>query len=535
MAPAAAAASTTLDDLVSFILATEPADVPQLITHLKKLDKARSTSATASGSASRSSASASASTSTGTTSAAPAGDGAAPEGGSILEGKLQGGQDPLQVLDPARHAVGLLYILNARLAGAAGDLEALLRTVQVWVERADMDQARLVPEQVVFLANQLAQIGDATSQYAATVPALAVLVQRFPYQGYLTPLHSLFLRVVMASGMYRVARGVLMHDINDIDKQLYPVRYQDHLLYHYLGGTVLALLGDYARAAELLEICVSAPGSHVSLIQLDAYKKLILVQLVAFGKVQPLPKYTTSAFGQAAKALCAPYAEYATAFATLDSGRVALASLKGRETFEKDLNAGLVYVVERSLRSRQILDLTETYMTLSLGEIASHVGVNPTDEQGLEDVANELRHMIANRQIFATLSPPSTSSSSAPTSTTATTLAATTVSFTDDPEPYLSPETVQRMTNAIERAQRLDGQWAWEADRVEASKEFATKAWSAAAAPLQAAASSSGLGAGGFGGADFVDDFDGGSPSRFGGKSGGGDGGWDGLMVEDSD
>lgn len=52
-------------------------------------------------------------------------------------------------------------------------------------------------------------------------------------------------------------------------------------------------------------------------------------------QAQPLPKYTTSAFGQAAKALCAPYAEFATAFATLDGVRVALASEKGREAFEK--------------------------------------------------------------------------------------------------------------------------------------------------------------------------------------------------------
>ncbi|GAA5940538.1 hypothetical protein JCM3775_004822 [Rhodotorula graminis] len=531
MAPAAAA-STTLDDIVSVILATDPAEVPQLITHLKKLDKARSSSRS-----SAPAASASASTSTGatTSSAAAAGDGAgSSEGRSFLEGKLEGGQDPLQVLDPARHAVGVLYILNARLAGAADDLGALLRAAHAWVERADMDQARLVPEQVFFLATQLAQIGDATSQYPATVPTLAVLVQRFPHQGYLTALHPLFLRVVMTSGMYRVAKGILMRDMTDIDKQLYPVRYQDHLLYHYLGGTVLALLGEYARAAELLEICVSAPGSHVSLIQLDAYKKLVLVQLIAHGK--PLPKYTTSAFGQAAKALCVPYAEFATAFATLDTGRVKLASAKGRETFEQDHNAGLVFVVERSLRSRQIVDLTETYMTLSLGEIASHVGVDPQDEQGLRDVEGELRRMIANRLIFATLSLPSTASSS-----TAATLAATTVSFTDDPEPYLSPETVRRMTSAIERAQRLDAQWAWEADRVEESKEFAAKAWSAAAAPLQAASSSSGGGAGAFGGGgggfappDF-DDFDGGSPGRFGGKSGGGDGGWDGIMVDDSD
>lgn len=95
----------------------------------------------------------------------------------------------------------------------------------------------------------------------------------------------------MQSQMYPAAQELLMKDITDIDKtvrrahharsarvalhvpseslrcmdprlltlvfsrpQLHAVKYQDHLLYHYLGGTILALLGEYARAAELLEI-----------------------------------------------------------------------------------------------------------------------------------------------------------------------------------------------------------------------------------------------------------------------------------------
>lgn len=45
---------------------------------------------------------------------------------------------------------------------------------------------------------------------------------------------------------------------------------------------------------DLRAQCVSAPGSHVSLIQLDAYKKLLLVQLVAFGKVRRLVPVPTA-------------------------------------------------------------------------------------------------------------------------------------------------------------------------------------------------------------------------------------------------
>lgn len=46
--------------------------------------------------------------------------------------------------------------------------------------------------------------------------------------------------------------------------QVYSIKYQDHLLYHYLGGTILALLGDYPRAAELLEIVRRLPTFPLS-------------------------------------------------------------------------------------------------------------------------------------------------------------------------------------------------------------------------------------------------------------------------------
>ena len=37
------------------------------------------------------------------------------------------------------------------------------------------------------------------------------------------------------------------------------LRYQDHLTYHYTGGIALAALGRYAEAAEFFELCASAP------------------------------------------------------------------------------------------------------------------------------------------------------------------------------------------------------------------------------------------------------------------------------------
>ncbi|GAA6012716.1 hypothetical protein JCM10207_005335 [Rhodosporidiobolus poonsookiae] len=417
-------------------------------------------------------------------------------GAHLLTGKMKDGQDPLDVLSPSQHTVGYLYLLNTRLAAANPDFNVLFQKAQTFAEQFDAREARKVYLLVLHFAESLVGLSHSLNQPALAIPSLKALVQRYPHAGYLTHLHPLFLNQVLVSGSYPSALEVLQQDITDVDKVFYPIKYQDHLLYHYLGGTILALLGDYVRAADLLEIAVSAPGPSASLIQIDAYKKLVLVQLLAHGKVQPLPKYTSQAVQQAVKVLGAAYNEYAAAFVSLDRAKVAQVKDKGKDTFEKDLNLGLILTCESSLRRRQILKLTDTYMTLPLGEIAAYVGHDPTVDAQLDEVEQEIASMAATKQIFVTLLPPP---SGQPKSTTV-------VTFADDPEPYTSRETVERVTRAIQGAQALERSWAAEAERLGESKEFVQKAWTAAGNTSASAGAGFGGMTGGFG-----DEFDYGS------------------------
>jgi hypothetical protein len=63
-------------------------------------------------------------------------------------------------------------------------------------------------------------------------------------------------------------------------------------MYHYTGGVALAALKRWKEAEEHLEICVTSPGTYPAALQMEALKKLRLVQLIARGTVPPLPKYT---------------------------------------------------------------------------------------------------------------------------------------------------------------------------------------------------------------------------------------------------
>jgi len=126
--------------------------------------------------------------------------------------------------------------------------------------------------------------------------------------------------------------------ISQISTTLCPdLRYQDHLIYHYVGGIIFATLKRYAEAAEFFELCASAPiaaptggnsvargpsqgplgismggiaigmgmgmgmmppgpgsryfnfgSSDPSMFQVEAAKKLLLVHLILHGKVRKL-------------------------------------------------------------------------------------------------------------------------------------------------------------------------------------------------------------------------------------------------------
>jgi COP9 signalosome complex subunit 3 len=78
---------------------------------------------------------------------------------------------------------------------------------------------------------------------------------------------------------------ILSYPITAIDTTLSDLTYNDNLVYHYTGGIALAALKRWNQAEEFFEICASSPGHMPAAIQLEALKKLLLVQLISRGKV----------------------------------------------------------------------------------------------------------------------------------------------------------------------------------------------------------------------------------------------------------
>lgn len=65
------------------------------------------------------------------------------------------------------------------------------------------------------------------------------------------------------------------------------LKYQDHLTYFLYGAMIYMGLRNWDRASLFLEIVVTSPTGHTaSMIQVEAYKKWVLVSLLLTGRVR---------------------------------------------------------------------------------------------------------------------------------------------------------------------------------------------------------------------------------------------------------
>lgn len=90
----------------------------------------------------------------------------------------------------------------------------------------------------------------------------------------------------METRHFATALPVLEVPVTLIDMSLSDLHYSDSLVYHYAGGVALAALKRWREAEDFFEICVTAPGQAAAALQLEALKKLVLVQLILYGEVR---------------------------------------------------------------------------------------------------------------------------------------------------------------------------------------------------------------------------------------------------------
>ncbi|KAF7347207.1 PCI domain-containing protein [Mycena venus] len=364
---------------------------------------------------------------------------------TILSSPLASGQDPLSVLDLRQNTLGVLYIMSARLNATNAPVQP--NAVTTFCQTFLPEQARLAPERVSLLAKGIVRLGQQHNNMSWAIPPLYHLLTRYPPDlSYLTSFHYIFLQACLIANQPAAALPVLAVPIANVNTSLSELTYNDNLMYHYLGGIVLAVLKKWAEAEEYFEICVTAPGAVPAALQLEALKKLRLVQLISRGEVLPLPKYAHSALPRIFKNSI--YTDLINAYPQ-NAERLHLLLDKEKQTFSSDKNLGLVtQAIDRAPRWT-LKKLTATYVTLGLGDIARVVGIQSEDE-----VRALILSMIETGDISAQIS------------------ASGTVTFSDPPPQFTKEEVDSVLYNSQAQSELLES-----LEREMArSKEFISKA-----------------------------------------------------------
>ena len=181
-----------------------------------------------------------------------------PPSETVLCDPVQGNVDPLSVLDPAVHSVGMLYVLAARATHAANSTEdaaILLPHITAFVQRFDAAQVQLAGDKVTQLAATLTGLGDRVTNPESALQLLQALASRFMTRPEsITTLHSMLAYQYLKTARYAEAATMLLDlPLIDADTSITPLTHSDVLQYFYYAALIYIKLDRLQDAIDALE------------------------------------------------------------------------------------------------------------------------------------------------------------------------------------------------------------------------------------------------------------------------------------------
>jgi COP9 signalosome complex subunit 3 len=344
--------------------------------------------------------------------------------------------DALSNLDPSRHSLGWLFILSVKAMAPRTDGQRFVSQTQAFIQACNPQQIQLAVHKFVKVCHRLQDILIEVRQPIRGVLPLktAIAKLRDIKEGQqLTSIHTDFLQLCLLSKAYNAALPVLEDNLTEINEAS-GITPKDLLCYFYYGGRVYIGMKQYKKALEFFKLVLTTPAIVLSAIMVEAFKKYILVSLILTGQVAPLPKYVSSVVHRHIKNVCPQYQEFAGSFSTHNSDEVHKCAAVHADLFRKDGNFGIVKQCIQSLDRNNIKRLTQTYLTLSLQDIAVSVKL-----PGPADAERAVLKMIEAGEIFATINQRDGM-----------------VSFSEDPERFNTNTMMQQIDSQINKVVNLE-------------------------------------------------------------------------------
>ncbi|RWW61078.1 hypothetical protein BHE74_00031877, partial [Ensete ventricosum] len=290
-----------------------------------------------------------------------------------------------------------------------------LLSILEFINSCSAEQIRLAPEKFISVCKSFKdKVMQLQVPIQGIVPLRTAIRKLQASSEQLTTLHSDYLLLCLLAKCYKAGLSILDDDIFEVDQP------RDLFLYCYYGlvpydSCVYRLsLFSQSRQNVDFELCLN-----------------YLCQVPSF------PKYTSSTAQRNLKShtqdslilFWQPYIDLANCYATGTFSELEGCIQTNLEKFQADSNLGLVKQVLSSLYKGNIQRLTQTYLTLSLQDIANAAQLKTPREAEMH-----VLQMIQDGEIFATINQKDGM-----------------VSFHEDPEQYKTCGMIEHIDSSIQR------------------------------------------------------------------------------------
>jgi COP9 signalosome complex subunit 3 len=351
----------------------------------------------------------------------------------------------VQALSPSKNTIPFLYVLNALIDNSVSSGKATSRSLPqsvlpnggLWPHIAailsefDPIQVRYAGVEFYKIISIVVSGAEQTSVYTPAIVLLHNAILRLdPTSSTLTSIHYHFIRLCLYAKAYEEAANILdrpiYHIPTSLDKASAARSYQylcsaepslayltpgtgltekfshrTYLEYFLYAGVVYIALKRWEPALAALEICLAAPSSSTaSMIQIEAYRKFVLVGLLLNGKTPKAPKVANPTAMKNIRAVARAYDCLADAFNSRDPGRFRAEVSEGQPLWSQDCNTGLVLHLFNAFRKYAVIRLGRTFTALSIAEVARRTS---NDSSDVDEAAEFVTSLISQGELNAEL------------------------------------------------------------------------------------------------------------------------------------
>jgi len=316
-------------------------------------------------------------------------------------------------LKPKEHSIACSYLLGFKATEKMEDPQVLMKFVHLvtnFIRSADAAQISLFPRPFTDALRTYVEIMKRNNDLMPLIPTLKNAIRLLqggsdPEQrNMLTFAHCDMVYCCVETYCYHQAFPYVDYDIIQVQGDG-CVKSADNLRYFYYCALVQIALKRYKEAMECLTMVCTAPSESLSLIQVDAYKKYILISLIRKQHLVSLPRYTPRVLTRYFPKFCSEYLELNGAFdsnansSVVGSAAIAATIEKNMSVYMADHNYGLVQKVVESCAKNAVKKLTSVYTKLSMAKIATLCKFAGGEEEAKRVVIG----MISNGDLSASL------------------------------------------------------------------------------------------------------------------------------------